>query len=295
MRRGAALLVLLVSLALACDGGDPASPATASPSTASRDASEPNASLARNELVADADVGHGEPGEPYDRKLWKHWIDADHDCQDARVEVLIAESYGEVEFEDARGCEPASGEWQCPYTGKLLRESHLLDVDHLVPLANAHRSGGGAWSAERRMDYANDLSQPYHLIAVDYAANRSKGDKGPEAWLPPSEEFRCTYVREWVAVKARWGLGMSDAETTAIAEATRVCNDGGVPELPQARNEPNKTPTKPRPQPTARPDAPEAAPDECCRTCKKGKACGDGCIAREAECSEPPGCACNAA
>jgi hypothetical protein len=290
MRRRA---LLLSCLALACDAGPAAAPTSASthpspqghanPTLAHADRAEPAGSTSATT-----------PAEPYDRKLWKHWIDADHDCQDARVEVLIEESYGELEFEDARACEPASGEWQCPYTGKLLREAHLLDVDHLVPLANAHRSGGGAWSAERRMDYANDLSQPYHLIAVDYAANRSKGDKGPEAWLPPSEEFRCTYVREWVAVKTRWGLGMTDAEADAIAEATRVCSEGGVPDLPQTRDQPSKPATKPRPKPPTDTDASEAAPDACCRTCKKGKACGDGCIPREAECSQPPGCACNA-
>lgn len=279
-------------LVLACDTeGAPAS--TASPSAPSSSASEPSRSLAHDERVDAASPSSTGPGEPYDRKLWKHWIDADHDCQDARVEVLIEESFAEVGFEDARGCEPASGEWQCPYTGEVVRESHLLDVDHLVPLANAHRSGGGGWSAERRMQYANDLSNPYHLIAVDYRANRSKGDKGPEEWLPPSEEFRCTYVREWVAVKTRWGLAMSEAETAAIAEATRVCSEGGVPELPQSREaEPSAKPRRPSADVPREPVADD--PTSCCRTCKKGKACGDGCIAHDAECNQPPGCACNA-
>jgi len=31
----------------------------------------------------------------------------------------------------------------------------------------------------------------------------------------------------------------------------------------------------------------------CCKTCKKGKACGDTCIAKNASCSKPKGCACN--
>ncbi|RAK01634.1 hypothetical protein B0I24_101257 [Aliidiomarina maris] len=32
----------------------------------------------------------------------------------------------------------------------------------------------------------------------------------------------------------------------------------------------------------------------CCRTCTKGKACGDSCIARDKTCRRGRGCACNA-
>lgn len=31
----------------------------------------------------------------------------------------------------------------------------------------------------------------------------------------------------------------------------------------------------------------------CCKVCKKGKACGDSCIAADNNCSKPPGCACD--
>jgi hypothetical protein len=33
---------------------------------------------------------------------------------------------------------------------------------------------------------------------------------------------------------------------------------------------------------------------ECCKTCSKGKACGDSCIARDKSCNVGPGCACDA-
>jgi hypothetical protein len=226
-----------------------------------------------------------EPASAYDRKLWPHWIDADRDCQNTRAEVLISEAYEPVEFEDTRRCEVALGRWQCPYTGHIVAEAHLLDVDHLVPLANAHRSGAAKWTEAERRRYANDLEHAEHLVAVEYAANRSKADKGPEAWLPPSDDARCGYVRDWAAIKQRWRLSMSDAEAAAVAEALEICAAGQVPALPQQR-------------PQEKSAKPEGAvehhtSDECCRTCTKGKACGDGCIAKTSTCTKPPGCACD--
>lgn len=31
----------------------------------------------------------------------------------------------------------------------------------------------------------------------------------------------------------------------------------------------------------------------CCKTCRQGKACGDTCIAEDAQCTVGPGCACD--
>ncbi len=31
----------------------------------------------------------------------------------------------------------------------------------------------------------------------------------------------------------------------------------------------------------------------CCKTCSKGKACGDSCISRAKQCHKGPGCACD--
>ncbi len=38
---------------------------------------------------------------------------------------------------------------------------------------------------------------------------------------------------------------------------------------------------------------PRPAPRRCCRICRRGKACGNSCIARNLTCRQPPGCACN--
>jgi hypothetical protein len=37
-----------------------------------------------------------------------------------------------------------------------------------------------------------------------------------------------------------------------------------------------------------------SAASTCCKVCRKGKACGDSCIAREKICRKGPGCACDA-
>ena len=113
------------------------------------------------------------PGCPaYDRKAWKHWIDEDRDCQNARHEVLIAESISTVAFKTEKGCRVVSGSWDDPYSGRTITDASKIDIDHMVPLKEAHESGGHAWDVYRKRDYANDLSDPNTLIAVDRSLNR---------------------------------------------------------------------------------------------------------------------------
>ena len=116
----------------------------------------------------------------YDRGDWKHWVDADGDCQDARQEVLIAESLEPVTYETDRECRVATGRWWAPHLGHFLGNPGHIDVDHHVPLKNAHVSGAWAWSPEMREEYANYLEEENHLIALSSRHNRSKGARGPE-------------------------------------------------------------------------------------------------------------------
>ena len=159
----------------------------------------------------------------YDRKAWRHWIDADRDCQNTRAEVLIAESASPVAFAKAEQCAVAAGEWLDPFTGETFTDARRLDVDHLVPLANAHRSGGWQWDAARKRQFANSLAYPNHLIAVSASANRSKGARGPEDWRPPDAAYHCQYARDWIAVKAEWGLTATAAEWAALEEMLGEC------------------------------------------------------------------------
>lgn len=113
-----------------------------------------------------------------------NWVDADHDCQSPRAEVLVLEATGPVEFDDDRHCKVTRGTWRCPYTGKELHDPHELDIDHLVPLKNAWDSGASGWTDERWRQYANELEHDEHLVAVAASANRAKADRRPTSGCP---------------------------------------------------------------------------------------------------------------
>ena len=160
----------------------------------------------------------------YDRGTWRHWVDEDGDCQNARQEVLIAESTVAVTYESDDQCRVATGSWWGPYTGINVSSPAELDVDHLVPLENAHRSGAWSWDRERKREFANSLGYDDHLIATTRSANRSKGSKGPEKWRPELESYWCSYAMAWATVKNAWGLTVTEAEFTVLAEMLSTCD-----------------------------------------------------------------------
>jgi hypothetical protein len=162
---------------------------------------------------------------PYDTSLYPHWMDEDGDCQDTRDEVLIAESVIPVVY-DADLCAVVSGLWYDPYNGDMIRDAASMDVAHFIPLAEVHRSGGHAWTPQKRRQYANDLSDSSTLIAVSAASNRSAGDSGPDKWMPINREFRCLYVTTWVQIKRRWELQISEAEMAAVSATLAGCEMG---------------------------------------------------------------------
>ena len=159
----------------------------------------------------------------YDRKDWKHWLDEDGDCQNARHEVLIHESLIAVTFKDDQKCQVASGQWHDPYINDTIADATKLDVDHMVPLKNAHDSGGWAWDKKRKSEYANYMKYEDHLIAVTASANRKKGAKGPDEWKPSNKEHWCDYATDWIEIKVQWDLSATKSEWSALEEMIRTC------------------------------------------------------------------------
>jgi hypothetical protein len=183
---------------------------TASTSTTRQPAAPSDTATLANLPVAPEDSGAG-----YSRALFPHWIDADGDGCDTRCEVLAEERRTDL---------PGIGTgWYSLYDGVVTADPSTFDIDHLVPLAEAWRSGADHWDATRRRDYANDLTDPDALIAVSASSNRSKGDQDPARWLPPNRGSWCEYARDWVEVKVTWGLTADPAEVSALRNLLTSC------------------------------------------------------------------------
>ena len=153
----------------------------------------------------------------YNRKDWENWIDEDKNGLNTRHEVLAEESLIKPVISNNK---VIKGKWFDKYTGKYFTNPSDLDIDHLVPLKNAHISGASNWSKKKKNRYYNYLKYDNHLIAVSKSANRNKSDKSPVNWLPPNKEYQCEYVREWFKIKTAWGLTIEEGFDEV---SNRVC------------------------------------------------------------------------
>ena len=194
-------------------------PAAALARAAGPDPSSAPAAIPASVLLARLPV-LAEHRSGYDRRLFRHWIDADRDGCTTREEVLLAEALEPPQ--EGPGCSLARGRWVSRYDGRGILAAAALDVDHAVPLAEAWDSGAWAWDEPTRRSYANDLGAADSLLAVSAASNRAKGDQDPAEWLPRRAD-RCRYAAAWVATKTRWSLAVDSAERTAVAAVLDGC------------------------------------------------------------------------
>ena len=154
----------------------------------------------------------------YARSKFGDWIDADGDGLDTRAEVLIDESKTRVTISSRT---VRTGRWVSLYDNLTWTDASDVDIDHVVALNEAWKSGAYLWSSARRIAYANDLGVSWALRAVTDNVNMSKGDRDPSSWLPPYRAAICTYLAGWVAVKLRWKLSVDAAEKSSIASSWR--------------------------------------------------------------------------
>jgi Protein of unknown function (DUF1524) len=154
----------------------------------------------------------------YSRELFPHWIIQSGNC-DTRETVLERDGTG-VTVDGA--CRPTSGSWYSVYDAVWVSNSSSVDIDHIVALAEAWRSGANAWTTSRRQQFANDLTIA-QLIAVSQSSNASKGDSDPSEWKPPNTSVWCIYSREWIWVKDSYGLSVDSPEKSALGTMLDRC------------------------------------------------------------------------
>ena len=159
----------------------------------------------------------------YNRDDWNHWIDENSDCQNTRHEVLIEESQETVTYTSDTYCLVSTGKWFGYYTGQYYYNASELDMDHFIPLKNAHQSGGYNWSSSKKEEFANYRLDPDNLIAVNLSANRSKGAKGPDEWKPTNTDYWCQYAYDWIRIKEFWSLTATQAEWEALVSMIATC------------------------------------------------------------------------
>ena len=172
------------------------------------------ASASALQLVVTEDKGTG-----YKRSAFKHWIDVDRNGCNTRAEVLIEEAMEKPKI--GPKCKLTGGKWLSAYDGKIITNASQLDVDHMVPLAEAWRSGAWKWTAVQRQAFANDLENSEALIAVSAATNRSKGDKDPSLWMPAKDQ--CAYIQNWISIKTKYSLTVDSLEAEAINSHLGTC------------------------------------------------------------------------
>jgi len=140
------------------------------------------------------------------------WADFDHDCHDTRAEVLASLSTSTVTYR-TNGCTVDRGKWVSMFTNKEYYQAKSLDVDHIVPLALAWERGAYAWSEDKRLQFANDLT---NLVPVEASLNREKGAKSIGQWLPPLN--KCEYVFRFARVSLKYGLSLTSDDERVLRD-----------------------------------------------------------------------------
>lgn len=162
-------------------------------------------------------------GIDYDRDLYmpRGWLETEQPECNVRELVLISEALSISEVD--QDCRPLDGVWLSWYDAETFDNPSDLDIDHMVPLAEAHDSGAAGWTAQRRSAYANDLYLPAALTAVSASSNRTKGAADPAEWKPPLRNAWCQYAHDWIAVKRKWSLTADKAEVDALRAMLNTC------------------------------------------------------------------------
>ena len=140
----------------------------------------------------------------------------------------------------------ASGTWKIAYTGETLSFDSKediaknLQIDHIIPVAYAHRHGAASWDQDKKEEFYNDFGEDApeswgenktidypkvgNLIVSDAKSNIAKSDAGPSKWMPANPDYVLTYCEKWVKIAQTYGISLSQADVDTIKAVFDVNN-----------------------------------------------------------------------
>ncbi|MFD8376916.1 HNH endonuclease family protein [Streptomyces sp. NPDC059688] len=180
----------------------------------------PSTQTARTELAA-LTVAAPHSMDGYARDKFDIWSSQPGGCTTRRA--VLARDGKDVQDKPS-SCQPESGSWYSAYDDTTVTEVSKATIDHMVPLAEAWRSGADTWTADQRKDFGNDLKDPQLLIASE-SSNTSKSDSGPADWKPTNHAFWCVYAKDYTHIKSVWKLTTTDQEKTALSSMLDTCTN----------------------------------------------------------------------
>jgi hypothetical protein len=205
-------------------GAPRATPATAAPASPATSGGPLETVL---QDLASLPVRSAQFASGYDRDYFGDaWTDVDRNGCDTRNDVLRRDLKSPQIKPGTRGCLVLSGGFVDPYSGATMTfqrgsaTSGLVQIDHVVALANAWHSGAHAWDDARRLSFAND---PLNLLAVDGDINQEKSASDAAEWLPPLESAQCGYATQQITVKKTHQLSVTASEKAALADVLAAC------------------------------------------------------------------------
>ena len=198
--------------------------------TATTAAEQPGLAIATLETLP---VKGRAPKTGYTRdQFGQAWADVDRNGCDTRNDILKRDLTSLTYKAKTRNCVVLSGTLLDRYSGESINfvrgniTSMEVQIDHVVALSNAWQTGAFKLTAEQRKALAND---PMNLFAVKGRLNSQKGDGDAATWLPPLKSFRCSYVAQQIAVKAKYSLWVVPPEKAAMLSILAKCPTQKLP------------------------------------------------------------------
>ena len=173
------------------------------------------------------------PKTGYSRAAFgQSWADVDRNGCDTRNDILKRDMTSIVFKPRTRNCVVLSGTLIDRYSGEMINfvrgniTSMEVQIDHVVALSNSWQTGAFKLSIAQRTALAND---PLNLFAVKGRLNLQKSDGDAATWVPPLKSFRCAYVAQQIAVKAKYSLWVVAPEKAAMLAILSQCPTQPVP------------------------------------------------------------------